>query len=111
MRNFLKAKVSLTRVSAVLSVFTLVAFHWPFFRHVYENIHGDFNGVLIAGGLVVLMLAMNFFVYYLVLFLGRLVGKCILAFLFIGDAVCLYFINTYQVLITDKMMGNVFNTQ
>lgn len=111
MRNFLKEKVSLTRVSAVLSVFTLVAFHWPFFRHVYENIHGDFNGVLIAGGLVVLMLAMNFFVYYLVLFLGRLVGKCILAFLFIGDAVCLYFINTYQVLITDKMMGNVFNTQ
>ena len=57
------------------------------------------------------MLALNFFVYYLVLFLGRIVGKCILAFTFIGNAVSLYFIDTYQVLITDKMMGNVFNTR
>lgn len=111
MRNFLKERVSLARVSVVLSVFTLMAFHWPFFCHVFDNIHGDFNGVLIGGGLIVLMLALNYFFYYLVLFLGRFVGKCILAFLFLGNAVCLYFINTYQVLITDKMMGNVFNTQ
>lgn len=57
------------------------------------------------------MFALNFLVYYLVLFLGRFVGKCILAFTFIGNAISLYFINTYQVLITDKMMGNVFNTR
>lgn len=111
MADFLKNKVSLTRVSAVLSVFTLLAFHWPFFSHVVQNVEKDFNGVLIVGSLVLLMLSLNFFFYYLVLFLGRIVGKCILAFLFLGNAVCLYFINTYQVLITDKMMGNVFNTQ
>lgn len=111
MRNFLKEKISLTRFSAVLSIFTLVLFHWPFFCHVLKNIERDFNGILIVGGLVVLMFALNFFFYYLVLFLGRIVGKCILAFLFIGNAVCFYFITTYQVLVTDKMMGNVFNTQ
>ena len=110
MVKFLKEKTDLTRISSVLSLFTLVAFHWPFFRLVLGNIEGGFNGVLITGGLGVLMFALNFLVYYLVLFLGRFVGKCILAFTFIGNAISLYFINTYQVLITDKMMGNVFNT-
>lgn len=111
MVKFLKAKTDLTRVSSALSLFTLVAFHAPFFRLVLDNIEGGFNGVLITGGLVVLMFALNFFFYYLVLFLGRFVGKCLLAFTFIANAITLYFINTYQVLITDKMMGNVFNTQ
>ena len=109
--KILKKKTSLTAVCLALSIFTLVAFHAPFFRLVLDNIEGGFNGILITGGLGVLMLALNFFFYYLVLFLGRFVGKCILAFTFIADAITLYFINTYEVLITDKMMGNVFNTQ
>lgn len=111
MADFLKNKGSLAGVSAVLSIFTLVAFHWPFFRLVTDNVKGDLNGVFITVSLIVLMLALNFFFYTLVLYLGRIVGKCLLALLFIGNAVCLYFINTYQVLVTDKMMGNVFNTQ
>ncbi len=111
MADFLKNKGSLAVVSAVLSIFTLIAFHWPFFRLVTDNVKGDLNGVFITVSLIVLMLALNFFFYTLVLYLGRIVGKCLLALLFIGNAICLYFINTYQVLITDKMMGNVFNTQ
>lgn len=111
MADFLKKKISLTVMSAVLSVFTLIAYHWPFFRLVTDNVKADLNGVLIIVSLVVLMLALNFFFYTLVLYLGRIVGKCLLALLFVGNAVCLYFINTYQVLVTDKMMGNVFNTQ
>lgn len=111
MADFLKNKISLTVMSAVLSVFTLIAYHWPFFRLVTDNVKADLNGVLITVSLVVLMLALNFFFYTLVLYLGRIVGKCLLALLFVGNAVCLYFINTYQVLVTDKMMGNVFNTQ
>lgn len=111
MVKFVKDKTDLTRISSVLSLFTLVAFHGPFFRLVLDNIESGFNGALIAGGLGVIMFSLNFLVYYLVLFLGRFVGKCILAATFIGNAISLYFINTYQVLITDKMMGNVFNTR
>lgn len=110
MMQFFKRKVSLAQVCGILSAFTLIAFHKPFFKCVYDNIAFDFNGVLIYVGLIVLMLAMNYFFYYLVAWLGRIVGKCILAFLFIANAICLYFINTYQVLVTDKMMGNVYNT-
>ena len=106
-----KGKTTLTVVSIVLSIFTAVAFHVPFFRQALANIEGGFNGVMIIGGLGIIMLALNFFFYYLLLYIGRIVGKFILAISFIGNAITLYFINTYEVLVTDQMMGNVFNTQ
>lgn len=109
--KFLKGRIKLTTMCVLLSVFTLIAYHAPFFRLVLENTEGGLNGTLILAGLAVLMLALNFFFYYLVLYAGRFVGKCILAFMFIADAISLYFINSYEVLITDKMMGNVYNTQ
>ena len=110
MKIFNKA-IKLSTACAIMSIFTLVAYHKPFFRLVIDNIEGGFNGVMITGGLAVIMLALNYFFYYLVMRPGKIAGKCILAFLFVADAISLYFINTYEVLITDKMMGNVFNTQ
>lgn len=104
-------KRSLTCVSLVLSLFTLIAYHIPFFRHVAENVDSNLNGVWIFAGLAVVMLTLNFFFYYLVLYLGRFVGKCLLAFTFISNSICYYFIAAFNVLITDKMMGNVFNTK
>ncbi len=104
-------KHSLAIVSIILSVYTLVAFHYPFFREVWANLEGGAGDALIVSGLTVIMLALNFFFYYLLLFLGRTVGKIILALTFVCDALCLYFIVTYNTLITDKMMGNFFNTQ
>ena len=106
-----KIKLKLTVFSIILSIFTVAAFHIPFFRHVLNTVEGGFNGAMIFCSLAVLMLALDFFFYYLVLYAGRIVGKCILGFMFIADAVSLYFINSYEVLITDKMMGNVYNTQ
>lgn len=110
-KEIFKKEISLTLLCIVLSAFTLIAFHIPFFRQVISNIEGGFNGVLITGGLGIIMLTLNFFIYYLLLFAGRMVGKVILAITFIGNAITLYFINSYEVLITDQMMGNVFNTQ
>ena len=106
-----KDKIKLSTMCVVLSVFTVLAYHFPFFSLVLKNTEGGLNGTLIFAGLAVLMLALDFFFYYLILYVGRFVGKCILAFTFIADAITLYFINSYEVLITDKMMGNVFNTQ
>ena len=109
--KFLKRPISLQAECMILSAFTLAAYHIPFFRLVLDKIEGGFNGVLITAGLAVLMLALNHFFYYLVLYTGRFVGRCILGFTFVADAISLYFINSYEVLITDSMMGNVFNTQ
>ena len=90
--RILKNKIKLTTMCVILSVFTLVAYHFPFFRLVLENTEKGLNGTLIFAGLGILMLALNFFFYYLVLYAGRIVGKCILGFMFIADAVSLYFI-------------------
>jgi lipid A ethanolaminephosphotransferase len=107
----IKKRIKLTTLCLILSIFTVVAYHFPFFHHVLECTEEGLNGTLIFAGLGVLMFALDFFFYYLVLYCLRPVGKVLLGSMFIADAVCLYFIDSYEVLITDKMMGNVFNTQ
>lgn len=111
MVNIFKQKRSITLISVLLSVYTLLAYHYPLFKVIVENLEGGFNGVIITVGFAVLMLATNFFIYNLLLYLTRTVGKWITAFTLIGDAIMLYFVNTYDVLVTDSMMGNVFNTR
>lgn len=107
----LKKKAKLTAVCAFLSLFTLVAYHIPFFTVAASKLEGTWRTVLVMASLVLLVTAISYFFYYLVLWLGRVVGKCIVAFTFIGNATALYFINTYEVVIDDAMMGNVFNTR
>lgn len=110
-RKLFGREAKLTYICLILSLYTLIAFHIPFFRDVLSFINGGFNGVFIVVSVILLMLALNFFVYYLLLYCFRGVGKGIISFTLIGNAISLYFINTYNVLIDRAMMGNVFNTQ
>lgn len=109
--EFFNKNRSTTYVSLLLSLYTLVAFHFPFFSYIVENAGEGFSGLWLTASMVIVMLALNYFVYFLLLYLGRIVGKCIIALTLVGNAFCLYFINTYNVLIDMSMMGNVFNTQ
>ena len=111
MVNILKRECKATTLSLIVTIYTLFAYHYPLFRLVVNNIEGGVNGWIITGGLAVLMLATNFMMSYIFLYLLRGVGKWIIGLSLIADAVALYFINTYDVLITDSMMGNVFNTR
>ena len=104
-------KASLAAYSLVLAVFTLVAFHGPFFRRVLQNLDGGWNGAVIFGTALLLLFVLDFLLYYALAWLGRGVGKFLIAFTLFGDAVMLYFVKTYDVLVTDEMMGNVFRTQ
>lgn len=109
--DFLNKERGLVYVCAFLSAYTLIAYHFPFFRYVIDNVSDNFSGVWIVFSMIVVMLVLNFLVYYIFLYSGRIVGKCIIAFTLIGNAICLYFINTYNALIDRSMMGNVLNTQ
>ena len=104
-------KISLAAFSAILAVFTLMAFHVPFFRRVLQNVESGFNGVVIAVTAVLLLLVLDFLLYYVLVRLFRGFGRFLVAFTLVGDAIMLYFVNTYDVLVTDEMMGNVFRTQ
>ncbi len=104
-------KISLTLYCLVLSVYTVAAFHLPFFRYLTQHVDGGANATVLTVSALILLLVVNFLFYYLLVFLGRGVGKAILAFTLVGNAAMLYFVNTYQVFITDEMMGNAINTQ
>lgn len=108
---FLNCKRGATYVCIWLSLYILLAFHYPFFSYITENAGEGFSGFWIPCSVAILMFALNYLVYYLLLYLFRVVGKYIIALTLVGNAVCLYFVNTYNVLIDRSMMGNVFNTQ
>lgn len=107
----MRKKRKLSAVCAVLSLYTLLVFHFPFFRHAAGQLEGGFNAVFIIASLVVLMLAANYFFYYLLLRLGRGVGRAVIAFSLVADAVSIYFIKNFDVMLDATMMGNVFNTR
>ena len=111
MVKIFKRETAIAPLSLIVSIYTLIAYHYPLFKLVVNNIEGGANGAIITGGLAVLMLATNFMMCYIMLYLLRGVGRWIVGLSFIADAITLYFINTYDVLITDAMMGNFFNTR
>lgn len=103
--------IKLSTKCLVLAAYTVAVFHIPFFRHAMQHTEGGWNAVLLIASAALLMLVADFLVYYLMLCLGRIAGKCVLAFTMVGNAVMLYFVNSFEVLITRSMMANVFNTQ
>ena len=104
-------KARLSTYSLLLSVYTLVAFHIPFARHAAAHMEGGANSVLLALLGLVLLLGLNYLLYYLLVYCFRKVGRFLVSFTLVGDAIMLYFVNNYEVLVTDEMMGNVFRTQ
>lgn len=106
-----KGKIGLLRFCLLVSVFSLVAYNLPFLHRLLGHLEGGFNAVLLALSAVLLLLATCFFGTALLLFAGRKAGKVLLSFFLTANAVALYFINGYDVLITDTMMGNFFHTQ
>ena len=107
----IRRPISVSTLCAILSAFTLVAYNIPVIKTVFSNVEGDFNGWLILLSLIVLLLVVNFILYYILLYVGRIVGKAIIAFTLIGNAISMYFVNSYNVIISQEMMGNVFNTR
>ena len=108
---FFNRQRSIAYVCAILSAYTLVAFHYPFFSYIIENVSRDFSGGWLVCSLIIVMLALNYLVYYILLYLGRTVGKWLISLLMVANSMCFYFITTYNVLIDRSMMGNFFNTQ
>ena len=102
--------VDVTKLALILSIFTVI-YNIPLLKMVLNSVDNDFNGFLICTSVVVLLLVLNYLLYYILLYCFRVVGKYLIAFTFIGNAICLYFINGYNTLITMEMMGNVFNTR
>ena len=106
-----KRKRSLAYVCAILSAYTMVAFNDPFFSYISANTSSEASDLWIVCSVYILMFVLNYLIYYILLYFGHVVGKVIIAITLVGNAICLYFINSYNTLIDMTMMGNVFNSR
>ena len=108
-RGKLSKPISLAAFSAIVSVGTLLLYNIPFFRYVASHVNDDKAFLLVS--LVVLMLALNYLMAYLTMFLLRKAGRLLLAILAVINATAVYFIWTYSVMIDATTIENVFNTR
>ena len=107
----LKNNLKITHFAMIMSAVLLLLFHYPFFNFVFNNVdYKSFTGISIIISLVIAMLVANAFVLFLMFFLSRFVGKFLLIVFFLINAVAVYFVNTYSVIIDESMIGNVLNT-
>ncbi|MGB0973428.1 MAG: phosphoethanolamine--lipid A transferase EptA [Flavobacteriaceae bacterium] len=107
----LKTKIKLSYFALIVSVINLLLYQYAFYKFVISNTDvNSFNGILLIVSLTIAALALNALVFYIGLYLLRVVGKWILVLFFNINAIALYFINTYGVIIDRSMIGNVFNT-
>lgn len=108
----LKNNIKITHFVILMSFLNFLFFHYPFFKFVFNNIeYNSLNGVFIIISLVVLMITLNSFVFFLIFFLSRFIGKFLLALFFIINAIAVYFVNTYSIIVDESMIGNVLNTK
>ena len=104
--------MSLLMFSCIVSIGTLLLYNLPFFSFVADNSNEGAGGkLMLLASLVVLMLALNFMMTCLVMFLLRWVGRILLAILSVINATAVYFIITYSVMIDATTVENVFNTR
>jgi len=104
--------ISLFTFSCIVSIGTLLLYNIPFFNYVTENTNESTGGkIFLLASLVVIMLALNFMMTYLTMWVLRMVGRILLAILSIINATAVYFIYTYSVIINATTIENVFNTR
>ena len=107
----LSKKIKSSHFSVIFSVVNLLLYHFAFYKFVINNT--DFrslNGILLITSLTIAAIVLNALVFYIGLFLLRFIGKWILVVFFNINAIALYFIITYGVIIDRSMIGNILNT-
>lgn len=107
----LSKPIHIALFSTLLSLFTLVGYNIPLLKGVAESTEQGANGIIITCSIAILIFAIHTLLIYLLIYFCRSVGKVIIAISLLFNALALYFINSYEVLITSEMMGNVFNTR
>ena len=104
-------KIKLSHYALIISFINLVLYQFPFFKFIFSNIKvSSNNGIFLITSLIIASFIANALVFYIGLFLLRSFGKWILVLFFITNAIAIYFINTYGIIIDKSMIGNILNT-
>lgn len=107
----LKNNFKIAHFAILMSVLNFIFFHYAFFSFVFSHVDYDsLNSAMLIVSLIILMLVLNAFVFYLICSLSHYVGKSLLILFFNINAIAVYFVNTYGVIIDKTMIGNILNT-
>lgn len=110
--SFLRKPMKLIVFAAIMSAVNLVFHNIPFFSFVREHTNGGaFSNFFLIASLVIVMLALNMFACYLLVYLLRYVGRVLIAIFHILSSACVYYILKFHIIMDDSMMSNVFNTR
>lgn len=107
----LKNNIKITHFAIIVGLLNLILFHYPFFKYVVNNIdYSSFGGIILIASLVILVPILNAWLFLLVTNSSRRIAKVVLILFFIVNAIAVYFVNTYGVIIDESMISNVLNT-
>jgi lipid A ethanolaminephosphotransferase len=96
---------------AAFTLANLVLFGWPLYSFAVSTTHAtSWSGLLNLLVLTGLQAALMVMVLTAVSLLSLRLTKAVCIALLLGNALALYFINTYNVMLDKTMMGNVFGT-
>ncbi|WP_422089848.1 phosphoethanolamine--lipid A transferase EptA [Tenacibaculum ovolyticum] len=104
--------IKLIYYALIFSFINLILYQFPFYNFIFNNIEAtSANGIFLIISITIAALFLNGLVFYIGLYLLRSVGKWILVLFFNINAIAVYFINTYGVIIDKTMIGNILNTR
>ncbi len=104
--------ISVAVFALILSVMNAVLYNIPFLNFIAEHSEGTAWQVgLLITMVVIVLLALHYIVFSLLLHLLRYVGRVLIAIFFFLSGTCIYFISVYHNLMDESMMVNVFNTR
>jgi lipid A ethanolaminephosphotransferase len=108
----LKKKIKLSSFVLIISVINLLLYHFPLYKFAINNLnYKSLGGITILISLAVLIIVLHALIFYTILFISRFIGKFLLVVSAIVNAIAVYFINTYSVIIDKTMIGNILNTR
>lgn len=91
-------------------ILNAVLFNIPFYRATYEKLDSSLAGFILATLLILIPLVLNYFIFYIITYAMRGVGRWMIALVFFCNALAVYFINTFNAMLDMTMMGNLYNT-
>ncbi|MFK8061254.1 MAG: phosphoethanolamine--lipid A transferase EptA [Polaribacter sp.] len=104
-------KIKLSYFILIISFVNLLLYHYPIYKFAFNNInYKSIGGILLLISLAILIVLLNAFLFYIVLYISRFLGKFFLVLFALVNAIAVYFINTYSVIIDKTMIGNILNT-
>ena len=101
-----------TQFVLLISVLNLLLFHYPFFEFVFKSLdYTTLNGFATIISLAIVVVALHFFIFFILFYISGIAGKIVTAIFFIINSISIYFINTYSIIVDEGMINNVLNTR